>query len=421
MTRKREKYSTEITQKNFGGKMKLLSAVCNSFDKVAERKKSKLLQSFASFKSNHPGTLIEYHQLLLFLCAYPQSKNILTLAKKELQRVATVTKEIFEGKNERLREQLVNTGIANTQINASFSFHLVKWLQAAFTDDVELFSIDADDATVEQVLYACLPPIERDIIADKMLKSMKMIRYLKGKEQSELEFLVRLFNSAEIPGEAKDVLWDSLKVFIAWKVNTGAPSLTQGRSPSGRIFFHKGPLLKIFDWKKVIQEPIKSARKLNDEEKSKLITVGRGVLAMSLRETDPVTYANEEEVTLFDMGRGVGVVLYPMIPERRLPLETYIGYMAFKNSVPVAYGGGWIFLHRSKIGVNVFPAFRGGESAFLFCRILSAYHHHYSVKKFIVEPYQIGKNNMEGLKSGAFWFYYRLGFVPENETLKALS
>jgi hypothetical protein len=113
--------------------------------------------------------------------------------------------------------------------------------------------------------------------------------------------------------------------------------------------------------------------------------------------------------------------LCPMIAERRLPLESYIGYVAFRNRIPVAYGGGWIFLHRSKIGINVFPAFRGGESAFVFCQILRAYHHHFNVKKFIAEPYQIGKNNNEGLHSGAFWFYYRIGFRPGTEKLKLLA
>lgn len=152
-----------------------------------------------------------------------------------------------------------------------------------------------------------------------------------------------------------------------------------------------------------------------------MVTVGRGALAMSLRETDPVTYAHEEEVELFDMGRGVDIALYPMIPGRRLPLESYVGYIAFKNRIPIAYGGGWIFLHRSKIGINVFPAFRGGESAFLFCQILRLYHHHYNVKRFIVEPYQVGKNNTEGLRSGAFWFYYRFGFRPSIEKLQELA
>ena len=41
-----------------------------------------------------------------------------------------------------------------------------------------------------------------------------------------------------------------------------------------------------------------------------------------------------------------------------------------KNGVPVGYGGGWPFLAACRIGINVFPAFRGGESGWLFAQVL---------------------------------------------------
>jgi len=401
--------------------LKSLRDCCNTFDSDALVRKKHILNEIASLKINHPILLVEYHQLLLFLCTHPQSKELLMLAEKELQRIATSAKEIFEGKNERLRTQLMNTGIAGTQLNVSFSFHFVRWLIEAFRDDAKLFSIDADDATVEQVLCACLSPVERDLIADKMLPATKVLNRLKSEKQNDLEFLVQLFSRVEVSVEVRDVLWDSLKIFISWRLNSNAPSLTDGKSPARRIFFHTTPLLKKFDWRKEIQKPLDKLYKLNHEEKKQLVSVGRGVLAMFMRETDPVTYADESAIEMFDMGRGIDIALYSMIPERRLPLESYIGYIAFKNRVPVAYGGSWIFLHRAKTGINIFPAFRGGESAFLFMQILRLYHHHFNVKKFIAEPYQIGKNNSEGLKSGAFWFYYRFEFKPSSEKLLKIA
>jgi hypothetical protein len=38
-----------------------------------------------------------------------------------------------------------------------------------------------------------------------------------------------------------------------------------------------------------------------------------------------------------------------------------------------------------------------------------------------VKPYQFGKGNPEGLKSGAFWFYYKLGFRPVNDGIKKMA
>ena len=86
--------------------------------------------------------------------------------------------------------------------------------------------------------------------------------------------------------------------------------------------------------------------------------------------------------------------------------------MLFKNGVPVGYGGGWPFLGTCRIGVNVFAPFRGGESALLFGQVLRVYRQCFGVGRFIAEPSQFGGTNLEGLRSGAFWFYYRLGFRP---------
>jgi hypothetical protein len=38
-----------------------------------------------------------------------------------------------------------------------------------------------------------------------------------------------------------------------------------------------------------------------------------------------------------------------------------------------------------------------------------------------VKPYQFGLHNPEAIKTGAFWFYYKLGFRPENDELKTLA
>jgi hypothetical protein len=60
----------------------------------------------------------------------------------------------------------------------------------------------------------------------------------------------------------------------------------------------------------------------------------------------------------------------------------------------------------------VFPALRGGESAWFFAQLLRLYRQRFGVDRFEAENYQLGHNNPDGLKSGAYWFYYRMGFRP---------
>ncbi len=115
---------------------------------------------------------------------------------------------------------------------------------------------------------------------------------------------------------------------------------------------------------------------------------------------------------MFEVGRGVAVALYTMRPDRRSPIDSHVGMMVFKNGIPVGYGGGWPFLGTCRIGVNVFAPYRGGESAFLFGQVLRVYRQRFRIGRFVAEPSQFGGTNREGLQSGAFWFYYRLGFRP---------
>jgi hypothetical protein len=46
--------------------------------------------------------------------------------------------------------------------------------------------------------------------------------------------------------------------------------------------------------------------------------------------------------------------------------------------------------------------------------------HIFGSNAFFIPPYQLGHNNTEGLKSGAWWFYYKLGFRPENLEVRRL-
>jgi hypothetical protein len=139
------------------------------------------------------------------------------------------------------------------------------------------------------------------------------------------------------------------------------------------------------------------------------------------RETDPITHADVARTRHYALGRGVTIALYSALPARRSALDSHIGYVLFKNAIPIGYGGGWPFLGTCKIGINIFAPFRGGESAYLMASVMRAYAQLFAVERFVVEPYQFGAGNRERLESGAFWFYFRLGFRPVEPAARALA
>src|SRR4029079_5013251 len=98
--------------------------------------------------------------------------------------------------------------------------------------------------------------------------------------------------------------------------------------------------------------------------------------------------------------------------EKRLPLRTYHAVMIYKNCVPIGYFEGLSLFERMESGFNLYYTFRDGETAWLYARILNVMHHFAGVTAFSLDPYQIGFENEEGIASGAFWFYRKLGFRP---------
>lgn len=104
-----------------------------------------------------------------------------------------------------------------------------------------------------------------------------------------------------------------------------------------------------------------------------------------------------------------------------MPLESYVGYTLFKNEFPVAYGGAWVFGERADFGINIFDAFRGGESGYMFCQLLRVFRQVFQINYFLVEAFQYGLDNPEGIDSAAFWFYYRYGFKPLNKEINMIA
>lgn len=402
--------------------LKLLHSIGNRFGDEWQMKKINLLEALADLKIDNPSNLIAYHDCLLFLLAYPETRNLYHLARRELERVAAIAHHIYEGSHEKYRTQLTGSGIANTASNVAFGLDLVTWLVHKFPEQVNIFDCGCSATTLKETMMLLLPEAERGAFENEEYSLERFSKIAIGKnELTPLQWLTGLFQQQHIMPAVKDQLYDSLKIYVTLFTTRPAPSRTYARLPQDRIFFHKRPLIKKPVAAKVISMPLLKAVKIGQVEKEQLLTAARGILCMLQRETDPVSYADWKGIRYFEMGRGIAIALFPMSAERRLPFDSYIGFVLFKNGLPVAYGGGWIFQQRCKIGINVLEPFRGGESAWLFLQVLRLYHHRYKVHRFVVEPYQIGHKNPEGLHSGAFWFYYRLGFRPVEIKLKALA
>lgn len=381
----------------------------------------KLLRQLTASSSINPKDFPSYHNSLLSILAHPENNETHKLATEALDNLQKKVAAIFAGTNHRKKSMLTGSGIAGSIITGSFSYSIALWLTKNFPEETEIDSNSTDAETIRLFFRQIFPRTEYEIISAGRLPLLSRIKRMKGKKPgSALSWLLQHLDASGLPERTKEYLFHSLGIFVRWKINRLFYNNVSLQGIKRQIFYHKEikRTAKIGDL--VIKE-IPPPKKLSADEREQLIAAACSTLIFLHRETEPFTYADGKEIACFELERGLSIVLYGMDPERRLSLESYAGYLALKNGIPVAYGGGWIFGTRCQFGINILPAFRGAESAILFGNLLRIFKQRFDIRCFAVKPYQFGKNNPEALQSGAFWFYYKHGFRPEDIRLQQIA
>lgn len=353
----------------------------------------------------------ELHDALLFALAYPVSEAVHAAAQAGLLQVeAKLPAQLAVGGH--LRAALQDSGLPGCDTIGLYSLTHARWLLRHWPQAVALHSLDAPAEEAAELLRPLLTQAEREALDLFDGDATAMAAALFGGEP--LKGLIAAIDAGIAHDHLRESLFARLQPYLRI---SGAcfPALAGLRGPAHPPFIHAGGLGKGADLRAIVDEPIDAPLPLPGEQRASLIANARAILCLMQRETDPVTYA--QEVQAFAMGRGLVIALFHMDAAHRLALESYAGFMAFKNGVPLGYGGAWLFPGRSKVGINVFPALRGGESAWFFAQLLRLYRQRFGVGIFEAENYQLGHGNPDGLKSGAYWFYHRLGFRPWSDRL----
>ncbi len=399
-----------------------LRKVANRFGGADGARSLALLRAAADRALADAEVLLAYHDVLLFLLAYPATAAMRSLAARELTRVAAAARDIDAHGPPRARALLRGSGIAWSAITIAYGYPIVRWLVSRFPGCVDADSFGERGALLAEWLRHGLPPAEFELLASGEESPEALLDAgTTGWPGSRLAWLVAQFERLPCDPALREALYDSLELFVSLNPRDAPISRTFVRGLPAPAFYHRSPLLHSVDADRLIATALPRADYLERDACQHLVDTGRAVLAMLGRETDPIAHADIARTRYYHLERGVDIALYSAIPAQRSALDSHIGYVLFKNSIPIGYGGGWPFLGTCKIGINIFAPFRGGESAFLMASVLRVYAQLFAVERFVVERYQFGAGNREGLESGAFWFYFRLGFRPVESTLRAVA
>jgi hypothetical protein len=391
---------------------------------ITPRQLEKKLRSLGSCEIDDAGDLIRLHETFLFLRAYPANLRVL----KQVEEIL----KTFEPRVSRLRDAEVDlsalddpemSGIAGTTVTSNFSYAIVRWLVARFPAQV---SIDWDWFEEEERFGATmprfLPLLEEDAMVEAHVPYRDWLRAAKGRT-NELVWLIERFESLKIAARARAELYDSLKIHVCWQF--GFPVSRTGMRLSERrtSFYHDRPLIARRDVSLAAElaSPPIPVERLSPALGEKILDMARETSAVRYRELHGFTFGDSRCVLRAALGRGTEAFVVGVPGEHRLPLRAYHAALVFKNSVPVAYFEGLSLFERMESGFNLYYTFREGETAWLYARILRLMNQLLGVNVFSIDPYQAGHENEEGIESGAFWFYRKLGFRPVQPELMKLT
>jgi hypothetical protein len=397
-----------------------LAATAPRFSPLDRRVKLRLLRRLTACPIQQADVLRRLHEALCLLQAYPDDASVLAAVDRELARIPARVRLLGNR-----AAALHDSGIAGSTLGYTFGFPMARWLVSRFGAQVDVAWERFDDAErLEDVLSVVVHHAENDALTDFGLDWRSWLSVARGgRRLTDLQLFVELFERAPLSPDVRDSLFDSLELPIVWRLHGPGGSRTSARLPGFRAFYAMQAIARPTDVDVLaeIERPLPSLRSAPRPLARDIVEAARLAMATRHRELYGFSYANLEDVLVAEPGRGLRIGLIGILPEFRLPFETFYGYLVLRNGVPVGYGGAWHLFGTLWFGINIFESFRGGESLFIATQALRVFRHVLGVRDVALEPFQVGDDNPEALASGAFHFYYRLGFRPLDPALARLA
>jgi hypothetical protein len=385
----------------------------------------RLLSAVDRVEFDDAESLIRFHDVLLFLRAFPQSRKVAHLADDLLTGIVHQVERLQAlGADMELFDDEAFSGIAGTTISDKFTYDVARWLVQRYPKQLTVEWDFAEQSRQMAATLPCLIPLlGDDSLVEADTPFLDWMANAAGGAEKILPWLLQRVADTPLTSLQRTSLYDSLAVNVLWKLGNSAASRTRARRSVSRMFYHRQPLLRrnqVSLAGELSSSPL-PVRKLSRREGADVLDMTRTALTIRYRELYGTTRGDPNQVFEAEVGRGLQIFLWGLPPERRLPLRAYHAGLTLKNGVPINYIEGISLFEWMEVGFNTFYAYRDGETAWIYSKVLHFLHQLTGVTCFSVYPYQLGHENEEAIKSGAFWFYRKLGFRPGRPYLLAIT
>jgi len=407
--------------------LKQLDSLKLTFSASSGERIERLLKRLERESVTDAESLITLHEVLLFLRAYPQSATIVTKTESLLRAFSQRVHEAAAQEQDLSSlDHPELSGVAGRDVADTFSYFIVNGLVARYPRQVEFYwEWFEDENRLGQTWPRFIPLLEEDAFVEANIPYRSWLQAVRN-GTAEIVWLLKRFEQLPLPSTAKAELYDSQKLYVQWRppyrvTRTGMRLPAKLRS--GNTFYHREPLLQRRDvsFRDELSKTHFELQKLSQVDGETLLNLARDASTVRYRELYGFTHGDPGRVMKVHLGRGVDLFVISLAPGARLPLRAYHAAMIFKNMVPVGYFEGLSLFERMESGFNLYYTFREGETAWLYARTLAVMRQLVGVTTFVLDPYQVGFENEEGIESGAFWFYRKLGFRSTDPRLQKLT
>ncbi len=394
-----------------------LEAIRQEFGPGPARERLALLKRLERARLSSADEVLRLHEALCYARAYADGPRVLAQVVRMLER--------FDRRADLRahRAALESSGVAGTDVRFRFfaatALALAERWPAHLTYDWDAWD---DPSRLEELLPLLAVHGETPALDEWDLGLRGWIARMKPARAGDAAFVTR-----RLAGRVKDAflfekLHDGVDAPMALTAGADTPSRSRSRWPVKRVVWQKGALRRGRpDLRAELQRPPVSVRPLSPRDGERIVAMAREAMVTRARDLDAFAYGDPRDVRMVDCGDGLAFAAIGVRPERRLLMESVYGFLTLKNGVPTGYVLTSALFGSAEIAYNVFDAFRGGEAGAVYGRVLAMTKHLFGVDAFTIYPYQLGgAGNSEGLKSGAWWFYRKLGFEPHDRAVRRL-
>lgn len=379
-------------------------------------RKLALLGLLPGLRLTDKRSLLALHEALSFIRAFPDSAEVLKAAEAGLRgfgaRIAALPPSV--------RERFDESAIAGSAIHSAFSWTLVQVLRARFPAGVSLFlEAEGVEGRLDEVLYQWLAPGEAEALADGYLGAVEWLE--RAGVEDRLETVSTLVEALVPDPRGRTALWAALELPISWALGADDDaSRTLNRSPSRRPAYQTRPFSRRpIDLREEAPETAPAVPAAHPEAAA-WIRSAQHATAARLREMHTFIHGSPDDVSVAELEPGLEISIIGVAPEARYPVRTFYGYLLARNGIPIGYGDAVLVLDWAEVNFHIFDTFRQAESSRTYALALHALRAHFGFSYLFLNRYQFGHHNEDAIRSGAFWFYEKLGFRPREPAAVAI-